>query len=305
MAARSELRDGLAATVWFDLPGGIRIAADAFGDPAAQPVLFLHGGGQTRHAWGGTAAALGTAGYFALTMDMRGHGDSSWDPAGRYDLEAFVSDLQGVVTELSTRPVLVGASLGGIAALTAETEKPRSVAKGLVLVDVTPRMERNGVLRIFDFMKGSSDGFASLEDAADAVASYLPHRRRPKDLRGLAKNLRETGDGRYRWHWDPKILSTWDPEGYSEEEGKRIVEERIESARRLEIPTLLVRGQMSDVVTEEQAREFLELVPHAEYVDLAGAAHMVAGDKNDAFTQAVFEFIRRRFDPSGLADANR
>lgn len=283
----------------FELPHGIVIVADAHGRPEAQPIVLMHGGGQTRHAWGGTAAALGALGYYAISMDHRGHGESSWAEDGDYELEAFVKDLMAVIDQLGGKPVLVGASLGGITALTAEAAAEGSIARGIVLVDITPRVEKDGVLRVLDFMKGSSAGFASLEEAADAVASYLPHRRRRKDLGGLSKNLRLSDDGRYRWHWDPKVLDVWDPESFTPEEGEQMMLERTLAARGLTIPTLLVRGRMSDVVTERQAKEFLELVPHAEYVDLEGAAHMVAGDKNDVFTDSVADFIQRHFGSGG------
>ncbi|MDH3729079.1 MAG: alpha/beta hydrolase [Myxococcales bacterium] len=296
MVAPSPSSPSPRALLRFELQNGITIAADSFGSPDAQPVIFLHGGGQTRHAWGGTAEELGALGFYAVSMDHRGHGDSSWDPAGDYSIDAFVSDLLGVIDEVGATPVLVGASIGGIAALMAETRSDASIAKGLVLVDVTPRMEKRGVLRIFDFMKGHSNGFESLEAAGDAVASYLPHRQRPKDLSGLNKNLRLSEDGRYRWHWDPKMLEAWNPDGHTKEDGERIVKERAKASRRLTIPTLLVRGRMSDVVTEAHAREFLDLVPHAEYVDLEGASHMVAGDKNDVFTESVSHFVRKHFE---------
>lgn len=299
MAAPSLSPDTPAAPLRFELPSGITIAADAFGDPNAQPVILLHGGGQTRHAWGGTAKSLGELGFYAIAMDHRGHGESSWDPSGDYRGPAFVADLLGVIDQIGGKPVLVGASLGGITALLAETQSASSIAAAIVLVDVTPRMEKKGILRIFDFMKGSLDGFASLEAAADAVAGYLPHRRRPKDLNGLKKNLRLSDDGRYRWHWDPKVLNVWDPIHYTPEEGEQILKARSEASKRLTVPTLLVRGRMSDVVSEEQAQEFLALVPHAEYVDLEGASHMVAGDKNDVFTDSVTSFIRAHFEAPG------
>lgn len=279
----------------FELAHGITIAADLHGDPAGPPVVFLHGGGQTRHSWGGTAERLGSLGFHAITMDHRGHGDSSWEPNGEYWLDGFVEDLLGVIDQLHDKPILVGASLGGITSLIAETMGEESIAKGLILVDITPRMDRDGVQRILAFMRGGADGFESLEEAAKAISSYLPHRSPPRDVSGLQKNLRLGDDGRYRWHWDPRLLNVWDTSNYDEEEGQRIVEERMAASRRLTIPTLLVRGRMSDVVTEEAAREFLAVVPHAEYVDLQGAAHMVAGDKNDAFTDAVIDFIGRRF----------
>src|SRR4051812_2473229 len=104
----------LARRVEFPLPGGITIVGDAYGDAAAPPVVFLHGGGQTRHAWGGTAIAVGAAGWHALSLDLRGHGESSWDPAGDYGEAAFIADLRAVIGTLASMPIVVGASLGGI-----------------------------------------------------------------------------------------------------------------------------------------------------------------------------------------------
>ncbi len=277
----------------FSLPSGMRIAADGWGDPAAPPVLLLHGGGQTRHAWDGTAAALAAAGFHAITMDHRGHGESDFDPKGDYSIDAFVGDLRGVLAELPRPPVLVGASLGGICSLLVEAGAPSSVCRAIVLVDVTPRMELSGVKRIIAFMAARPDGFASLDEVADFVAAYLPHRPRPADVRGLEKNLRRGDDGRWRWHWDPRLMEVWNLGNLDPAEGQRVLRERLEAARRLRVPVLLVRGRMSDVVSEAGAREFLEAVPHAEYVDLAAAGHMVAGDRNDAFTSATVEFIRR------------
>lgn len=280
----------------FELPHGITIAADAYGNPSAQPVILLHGGGQTRHAWGDTAEDLGKAGFYAIAMDHRGHGDSSWAEGDEYHVDYFVRDLLGVLGQLDRAPVLVGASLGGMTALLAETGSDDLVAKGLILVDITPRMERSGVERIIGFMKDGAQGFASLEEAADAIAGYMPHRKRPKNLAGLAKNLRRDEGGRYWWHWDPKILTAWDPGKYGEKD-KFALTDQLAGVRRLSIPTLLIRGRLSDLVSVDNAKEFLDLVPHAEYVDLADAHHMVAGDQNDAFTETVKEFLTRRFSP--------
>jgi non-heme chloroperoxidase len=280
------------------------IAADAHGDPRNQPVLFLHGGGQTRHAWGRTAESLAERGFYTICTDHRGHGESSWAGEGQYRLDHFVEDLRGVVAQLTRKPILVGASLGGIASLLAQTEGADSIAAGLVLVDVTPRMEADGVDRILDFMRGGAAGFTSLEEAADTIAKYLPHRKRPSDLSGLAKNLRRGSQGRYYWHWDPQMLKTWDPDRYTEDDD-RSLKARLQNVRGLDIPTLLIRGRLSDLVSAEAAAEFLEMVPHAEYVDLAGAHHMVAGDRNDAFTDSITEFLLRRFAPEGAGNEDR
>lgn len=290
-----------APSLRFDLPNGISIAADVHGDPSHQPVLFLHGGGQTRHAWGNTAEALAEHGFYTICADHRGHGESSWAGELQYHVFHFVEDLQHLLAQLDQKPILVGASLGGIASILAETEQEESVAKGVILVDVTPRLETDGVNRIIGFMKGGTSGFTSLEEAADSIAQYLPHRKRPKDLSGLAKNLRRLEDGRYYWHWDPKMLKTLGPTPYTEEEDRRL-KERLQDLSNLAIPTLLIRGRLSDLVSTETATEFLEMVPHAEYVDLADAHHMVAGDRNDVFTETVKEFLLRRFAPEDTTD---
>jgi pimeloyl-ACP methyl ester carboxylesterase len=188
-------------------------------------------------------------------------------------------------------PVLIGASLGGLSSLVAIGEAPAgtTVASGLVLVDVAPRLEEKGIERIAEFMLGNLDGFASLEEVADAVAAYNPHRPRPTNLSGLRKNVRLRDDGRWYWHWDPAFLL-----GGRQDEPRSVRnEDRLEdAARALTVPTLLVRGRQSDVLSEAGARETVGLIPHARYIDVGGAGHMVAGDRNDAFNDAVLEFLR-------------
>jgi pimeloyl-ACP methyl ester carboxylesterase len=290
----------------FELDNGISIAADTFGDPSDQLVLFLHGGGQTRHAWGGAAKALAELGFYTVCTDHRGHGDSAWSSDGGYTLEVFASDLLALLEHFEQTPIIVGASLGGISSLRAQALSDEAVAKALVLVDTTPRMEAAGVTRILEWMLDGLEGFDSLEDAADAIAAYLPHRKRRTDLSGLAKNLRLKEDGRYHWHWDPEMIRAWSPDSWADSEAAQAeIRERLDAARELTLPILLIRGRMSDVVSEDNAREFLSVVPHAEYVDLKDAAHMVAGDRNDAFTDSIAKFILEHFAPQGETTDDR
>ena len=205
-----------APSTRFELDNGISIAADTYGNPSDQLVLFLHGGGQTRHAWGGGAQALAKMGFYAVCTDHRGHGESSWSNEGGYTLDVFAHDLLSLLEHFDQKPIIVGASLGGIAALRAEALSQDPVAKALVLVDTTPRMEVAGVTRVLEWMLDGLDGFDSLEEAADAIAAYLPHRKRRTDLTGLAKNLRLKQDGRYHWHWDPDMIRSWDPKDWSD-----------------------------------------------------------------------------------------
>lgn len=275
-------------TVTIEGAGAVRLVAHAYGNPASPPVLLLHGGGQTRHAWAGTARRLADAGFHAVALDLRGHGDSDWASDGDYSIDAFASDLRAVASTFDEPPAVVGASLGGGVVLVAEGEATSPLSSAVVLVDIAHRIEMDGAMRILGFMTGRPEGFVSLEEAADAIAEYLPHRPRPTDLSGLTKNLRRGDDGRYRWHWDPALF-----QGHLTPASAQDPERRVLAARGLDVPTLLVRGRMSDLLSEEAAAEFLELVPHAEFVDVRDAGHMVAGDRNDVFTDAVAGFLIR------------
>jgi pimeloyl-ACP methyl ester carboxylesterase len=261
---------------------GLLLAGDAWGDPAAPLVLLLHGVGQTRHAWGGTARLLGAAGFHAVAMDARGHGDSDWSPDGDYSRDAMIRDLQCLTAMFgSGNTVLVGASMGGATSLVAVGEG-HIQASALILVDIAPQTEPAGVAKVKAFMGRNSEGFESLEEVAEAINHYRPAQRQARKLDGLAKNVRLAPDGKYHWHWDPCMLAR------PRESNAR----RAESARRLRVPTLLVRGGHSDVVSEQGVQDFLALCPHAEYVNIADAGHMVAGDRNDAFGHAALEFLR-------------
>lgn len=279
------------------LPGdGVHLTADIFGEPDAPPVLLLHGGGQTRHAWTGTAKALAQAGWKSVALDLRGHGDSEWPENGDYDPEHFAADLRVVTESLGEPPAVVGASLGGMMALAAQRSSATQLYSAVVLVDIAPKMERAGVERIVGFMLAYPDGFKTLNDAADAIASYRPNKPRPSDLSGLKRTLRKAADGRWHWRWDPRFLTskfkTTDT-GIEALDSKRdLMEERLlEGARRLTVPTLLVRGMESDVISSDGAAAFIEAVPHATTIGIDNAGHMVSGDQNDAFTVAVEDFL--------------
>jgi pimeloyl-ACP methyl ester carboxylesterase len=206
----------------------------------------------------------------------------------------MVEDLKLVVEQLGNRrPVLVGASMGGGTSLLAAGEDHVD-ATALVLVDIAPRIEREGADKILAFMHGQPEGFASLEEVADAIAAYQPHRRRPRQLDGLAKNVRLGDDGRYYWHWDPN-MRLGERTGDFDHRENRLEE----CALSLTLPTLLVRGGLSDILSEEGAKAFLDMCPFAEYVNVEGAAHMVAGDRNDIFSGAVIEFLSRTVPPGG------
>lgn len=267
--------------------GGTTLAGDSWGNPQGIPVLLQHGGGQTRHAWKGAGEMLGAVGYFAVAFDARGHGDSDWARDGLYGQDVMIDDLRCVVAALGGRPpVLVGASMGGGTSLVAVGEG-RLDARALIVVDTAPVIESEGLDRIQAFMAARPEGFDSLEQVAAAIGNYQPHRPRPDSLEGLAKNVRLGADGKYHWHWDPRYRAG----------ARSLVQRRLRmeaAARRLAVPTLLVRGGLSDVLSEVGAQHFLDLCPTSEYVNVNNAGHMVAGERNDIFANAVIEFLRRR-----------
>jgi peroxiredoxin len=272
---------------------GVRVVADRFGDSDAQAVVFLHGGGQTRRSWGRAAAAVAERGWQAITVDLRGHGESDWSEDGDYRVTTFAKDTLEVLRRLPPRPVLVGASLGGFTSMLLAGELSPDAARAVVLVDIVPNMNPSGASRIHSFMYDRMEsGFDSLDEVADAIQEYNPHRPRPTDLDGLKTNLRHR-DGRWYWHWDPKFIDGTAALPPIEVTEVDRMYNAVESILRNGVPMLLVRGQMSDLVTQERADEFIARFPEIDFVDVGGAGHMVAGDRNDHFAGAVVDFLSR------------
>lgn len=273
--------------------GGTRIVADQLGDPDKPAVVFLHGGGQTRRSWGKAAAAVAERGWQAVTVDLRGHGESDWSEDGDYRLASFAGDVGEVLRHLPPDPVLVGASLGGFTTMLLVGEISRGIARAVVLVDIVPNMNPSGAMRIHNFMADRmKSGFESLDEVADAIAEYNPHRPRPTDLDGLRTNLRRRGD-RWYWHWDPKFISNTASNPPHELTDVDRMHAAVDAILADDVPMLLVRGQMSDLVSQESADEFLARFPSVEFVDVHGAGHMVAGDRNDIFADAILDFLAR------------
>lgn len=271
----------------FDGADGIRLAAMVRGPVDGPVVLLAHGGGQTHWAWRRTVEQLADQGFRAVAIDLRGHGDSDRALDGAYGPVDIAPDLIAIAHQLGGRPAMVGASLGGMAGLMAEGELSPGIFSSLTLVDITPNPSAAGIARINGFMNQHvEDGFASLDEAAAVIGGYTRNRARRGPTDSLSRYLRKGADGRYRWHWDPALMKSFriSEPGYQER--------MLDAARHLTLPVHLVRGGASDLVGPEDAKAFLALVPHAEYTDIAGAGHMVVGDRNDAFSDAVMAFLK-------------
>lgn len=268
-------------TTIFRSAGGAALAADVIGD--GPPVLLLHGVGQTRGSWLKTARRLADIGYRAITLDARGHGGSDWSVEG-YGLDLFANDLAAVVASVGGTPAVVGASMGGLTALYAAGRSDPVPLSALLLVDIAMRPNAAGRDRIMAFMNAHPDGFATVEEAAAAVSAYLPQRTRPKGTAGLQRNLRER-HGRFYWHWDPTLIETdrWPSV------------EMQAAARRVRIPTLLIRGGDSEMVDAAAVADMRAWLPDIEITVVDGAGHMVAGDANTPFADSVVAFLQQHY----------
>jgi pimeloyl-ACP methyl ester carboxylesterase len=278
-------------TIKFGGADDLVLVADEWnrGTPSAAgrpTILLLHGGGQNRFSWKNTGQILADAGFHVVALDSRGHGDSDRAPNANYSVDALCGDTLAVLDQIGRPVILIGASMGGMTGmLVADVAGPEKVTK-LVLVDVVPRYDKDGSARIRDFMASGMKGFETLDEAADAVAAYLPYRTKPRSPEGLKKNLRHR-DGRWYWHWDPAFLTAPDDDRF-------VRMQKLEQAvMDLTIPILLIRGKLSDVVSPEGVKDFLQKVPRAEFVELSEAGHTAAGDDNDAFSEVVVHFVSR------------
>lgn len=275
----------------FESQDGVQLVADDLGAQSAPTVVLLHGGGQTRHSWAGAMHAMAARGYRVINYDARGHGESDWSGAGAYEMDDRVADLRTIVATVEGPYALVGASLGGATAIHAVATGMTPAA--VVLVDIVPQPEKSGIDRIVTFMRSNPDGFATLDDAVDAVSAYNPERPRPSDSAGLMRNLRLRENGRLYWHWDPRI-SAIEPSHHH----NLIERSAVEMARRTDLPVLVVRGLKSDVVSDAGIAAFRALLPGLQVADVRGAGHMVAGDRNDAFNSSVIRFLTRHLPPA-------
>ena len=265
------------------VPGdGLDLVADAYGDPAAPPVCFFHGGGQSRRSWAGSARRVAEAGYYGLTFDLRGHGESGWSAAGDYLVEAFGRDVESILDELDRPTVLVGASRGGQSALIGGSRRP-DIVRLIMLADVAPLIDDKGVDEFRAFFRASDEGFASLDEAANALHRYLGKSRLTK-VSGLAKSMR-AHDGRLFWHWDPRTTA---PEFlHPPSEGEALAA----AARRVGTPVVLVRAALSGILSDESVGHFQALTPHLQVEVAEGVGHMFTGDQNDAFAERLLRHL--------------
>lgn len=273
-------------SLWFTGENGLRLAASAHGPEDGVPVLMLGGMGQTQASWRRAAEQVAASGRRAITIDLRGHGESDWAPDGDYTLPRYAADIIRVAEAMASPPVLVGASLGGKIALAAAGQGGSRVARALVMVDTVPRTDAAGVAQVTRVLHPPEDGFASLNEAAAELARLRGQSPQEGAGEKLRRNMRQTPDGRWHWHWDPAVTAPSHALGAAP-----MIAYLEQAASQVTVPTLLTRGELSPVVSEAGIAAFRALVPQARVETISGAAHMLVGDQNDAFAAALLDFL--------------
>jgi pimeloyl-ACP methyl ester carboxylesterase len=270
----------------FSVVEGRQVHYLEWGPVRAANVLCLHGGGQTAYMYEELGGALAGT-YHVLAPDLPSHGDS--DPIDDINRHALAGTLPPLIDHFGIGPaVVVGASLGGITAITLAAARPDLVS-GIVLIDIGHRLEEEGVKRIIDFMS-AHESFASLDDAATEISKYLPHRKevRPE---GLTRNLRQRADG--RWVWKHGLGRRWRPgdEGPELPDWRDILEGLADDAASLRCPVLVLRGGKSDVLSDQGAEEVAALIPDGRLRTVANAGHLAAGDNSESTVGLVRSFL--------------
>ena len=269
--------------VEYKTPDGLILRADVGGKLGAPTLVMMHGGGQTRHSWSRAMNHLIEKGYYVVNYDARGHGDSDWAPKGDYNVVTMAADLRAVLATISGRVAIIGASMGGLAAFYAIGTAERPIAEALVMGDVVLNPTEEGTARTRAFMLAHQDGFATLEEAAEVIASYTGHKR-SGNLEGLRRNLRQRENGRLYWHWDGRLLD-------QDLQARRTMLHEV--APKVTLPLMLMRGGKSLVTTDANVAEMKQAVPQLEVQIIPNAGHMITGDDNETFATGIDGFLRR------------
>ena len=272
-------------TAWFEGAGGIRLAADIFGPNGGNPLILVGGMGQTRHSWRRVATRLAEHGRRTITVDVRGHGES--DRASDYSYTRQAEDIAAIVHEIGRPVILCGNSLGGKICLAAAGAFPEAVA-GLALVDSVPQSSPAGIAQVVQTTL-TAEGFGSPDEAAAHLAASRGGMPDPGAGERLRRNMRQSHDGRWHWHWDASYRDPVHNIGLGA--GSELLERY---AGNIACPVLLAWCELSEVVTQDGVDALRAVLPQLEVEIIAGARHMIVGDENDIVAAALTGFLERR-----------
>jgi pimeloyl-ACP methyl ester carboxylesterase len=256
------------------------------------PMVLLHGHGNEAHLWDDFAPCVAPH-YRVIAVDQRGHGDSDWDPEGRYEPEAMADDLEAITAALDIdRFVLIGFSMGGRVAMTFAGRHPERLA-GLVLVDIGPEIDLRGALRIQgEIAEQRAPVFTSVEEYARMLSLNYPAGAPEALLRMARYGLRQRDDGLFELKMDPKLRADRPMDEAARAKEQVQTEAHWKALAALPCPTLVVRGAASDILSQDVADRMVdEVIPNARLAVVPQAAHSVATDNPAGFAEAVTAFV--------------
>ncbi len=255
-----------------------------WGDPEAEPVLLLHGGNQSSHSWDLVSLHLADR-YHVYALDQRGHGDSEWARDADYGPEAMATDaLHLLAQEGLESPIIVGHSMGGRVTMTLSAREP-ALPRALVIVDSGPQFEAEGAKMIRNFITANVE-FDSIDAFVDRVQAYDPFRTRAHMERTARYNLLQRADGKYISKSD-RVLHQADGRP-----GPARPEFGDDQVARMTSPTLVVRGERSNILAPEAAEKFASDLPNGSLVTVPECGHNVHTQNTPGFLEAIGPFLR-------------
>ena len=258
-----------------------------WGDTSHPVIVMLHGFAQQAHSWDVVALAFADRDR-VIAIDQRGHGDSDWAKDGDYTPETQQIDIQGIVEELKLDEfILMGLSMGGRNSFTYAANNPEKV-KALIIVDAGPENVRAGTQNIRNFVE-QEDELDSIDAFVERVIKYNP-RRDPIQIRGsIVNNLKQLPTGKWTWKYD-KLLRSAGRMGRKQE--PEVTDRLWKYVESLSCPTLVVKGDRSDVIAAGTADQMHKRIPGGKIAIVENAGHLVMGDNPSGFERAVTTFIQ-------------
>jgi len=265
----------------YALLNGLRFHYRDWGDPSAKPLVLLHGFTGHARSWDSFAAAM-SAEYRVLALDQRGHGETAW--ADDYSADAMVSDVGAFVRALGLETYdLLGLSMGGRNAYHFAALRPEGLER-LVIVDIGPEIVASGSDRIRAGVQ-AADTFASFDEAWQAYRKGNPRADPFEAEHRLRNNLMLLEDGRLTFRFDKALRAPDRPLPRPEPaEGWALL-------ANINAPTLLIRGELSDVLGIETAQRMVREIPECSFVEVKDAGHSIPLENPAGFLDAVRTFL--------------
>jgi pimeloyl-ACP methyl ester carboxylesterase len=264
--------------------GELRLRWLDWGGDASAPLVLLHGGGLTAHAWDLVCLALRERRH-CIALEQRGHGDSDWSPEADYSLASIAEDAVAFLRQLGGGPVaLVGHSMGALVSMIVASRHPELV-DALAIVDVGPEPREEGADAIRALVAGGNE-FESLDAAVAAARRFNPMRSAESLRRSLLLNLSPIPGGRWRWKYDPRRYPKLRSDAYREE--RRALWDAL---ARVRCPALVVHGGRSRIFLAEDAERVVRTLPHGRGVTIDDAGHNVHADAPGELAAAILGFL--------------